>query len=532
MTTGARFVLTASRAEMSQFGFERGEPADAFKAFFCTFPKLYAYPAVRKYLVPLDRPDGRARFAPYALRKIEAVLADHFGPDSVVVCHPDTLGTFVGDRTEIVGVTTMDPLGRGYVSLTYNPLIPGGGETLSAAEFGRLMRAIRALKAGRGFKVAVGGEGAWQIEQAGRRASLGIDTLVLGRSEAALVPALEAILSGAAPAVVTLDPGSREEAAAVPVIREPAIYGDVEITRGCGRGCAFCSPNLTRGYSVPLDDVMSEVAVNIRGGADAVFTITDDLFLYGAGGRFVPNRRAIVDLYGRLAAYPGVRWIELSHASLAPALLDKTIVPELAPILVERSFHRLQGRSYATVEVGIETGSAALMRKYMKGKAHPLDIGDWPRLVREAIALFNENRIYPLGTFIVGWPGETERDTLATLALMEDLRSQGARMFYTPVLFVPLERTALERSAPSRLEGLTPAQLLAIEKCWEYNVEVWGGDVPRSWLRIVGLAAKAAALGRRLTGRKPTLIHDRLGSFLLRTRIPCAPELCGRDSGP
>jgi radical SAM superfamily enzyme YgiQ (UPF0313 family) len=277
---------------------------------------------------------------------------------------------------------------------------------------------------------------------------------------------------------------------------------------------------------------MREVAVNVRGGADAVFTITDDLFLYGARGGFVPNRRAIVDLYSRLAAYPGVRWIELSHASLAPAVLDKTIVPELAPILVERSFHRLRGKSYATVEVGIETGSAALMRTYMGGKAHPLDVGDWPRLVREAIALFNENRIYPLGTFIVGWPGETERDTLATLALMEGLRSQGAKMFYTPVLFVPLERTALGRSAPSRLEGLTPAQLLAIEKCWEYNVEVWGGDVPRSWLRIIGLAAKAAGLGRRLTGRKPTLIHDRLGSFLLRTRIPCAPELCGRDSGP
>jgi hypothetical protein len=124
MPSGFKIVLTASRAEMSQYGPEVGAPADAFIAFTSTFPNRYVRPIVRRFFVPMDERDGRARFAPYSLRKIEALLGDQDGPDTVAVCHPDNLAKFIGDRTKVVGITTMDPLGLGYVSVTYNSLIP------------------------------------------------------------------------------------------------------------------------------------------------------------------------------------------------------------------------------------------------------------------------------------------------------------------------------------------------------------------------------------------------------------------------
>ena len=276
---------------------------------------------------------------------------------------------------------------------------------------------------------------------------------------------------------------------------------------------------------------MTEVEVNIRGGTDSIFTITDDLFLYGSKDRIIPDRRAIINLYETIAGYPGVKWIHLSHASLAPVSIDKYLLSELAPILVEKSSRRLRGKRYATVEVGIESGSVGIMRKYMKGKAAPLKIEDWPRIVREGIALLNENKIFPLGTIVVGWPGETEKEASETAALLDSLHAQGAKMFYTPILFIPIERTPLERAEPARLQDLSPTQLQTIERCWEYNVEFWGSEIPEIWLRIIGLAARTAGIWRRLTGRSPSYIHDRLGRFLMKAKIPCDPGQCERGSG-
>jgi hypothetical protein len=57
---GYRFVLTASRAEMSQFGPEIGRPADGFRAFRCTFPGRIIRPFVELYFAPLSFPSGAA----------------------------------------------------------------------------------------------------------------------------------------------------------------------------------------------------------------------------------------------------------------------------------------------------------------------------------------------------------------------------------------------------------------------------------------------------------------------------------------
>ncbi len=86
---GYPIVLTASRAEISQYG------GDPFKAFMCTFPELLSRRALNGYLIENDATCGPARFAPYGLRKVEAILANEFGEDNVIVSvvrRPDPYG--------------------------------------------------------------------------------------------------------------------------------------------------------------------------------------------------------------------------------------------------------------------------------------------------------------------------------------------------------------------------------------------------------------------------------------------------------
>ena len=131
---GKKIVLTASRAEMSQYNY------DPFVAFTCTFPyKLVPGKYRTKWLRPITQKDGGNKYAPYGLRKIESILIGEFGKENVIVAHHDNLGKYIGPKTKLVGISTMDPLGLAYVSTTYNSILSFGGEALNCHEFNKLI---------------------------------------------------------------------------------------------------------------------------------------------------------------------------------------------------------------------------------------------------------------------------------------------------------------------------------------------------------------------------------------------------------
>jgi len=470
---GVMIVLTASRSEMSQYG------GDPFRAFICTFPELLSRRALGAYLGPEAGSDGENRFASYGLRKVEALLARRFGRDNVAVCHPDKLGEFVGTKTELVCLTTMDPIGLAYVSTTYNSLIGFGGESLNAAEFKNLLKSEALLRYRP--KILVGGAGVWQVRDAGLQEELRIDVLFQGEGEEDLVPVVERLLrDDPVEPYFTANQPSRDK---VPLIERAASYGAVEITRGCGRGCAFCSPTNRKKWSFPLEHIMAEVKTNVDGGSQSIFTVTEDMFLYKSFPGFIPNTPEIVKLYKSIADYPGVNNILLSHASLAPVLHDKKLLEELTPILLEKSYwtrERGYKKTFVTAEIGIETGSSRLMKKYMKGKALPFPVDNWADIVCEGIGVMNDNDWWPLCTIMTGQPDESEEDVQATLDLIDRLKAQNAKMFYTPVLFIPLEDALLSDAKRSSLKNLTESQFEIMTKCWRNNIDFWQPE--RAWL--------------------------------------------------
>lgn len=428
---------------------------------------------IRKYLYPpVERTaDGKAKVAPYGLRKVEAMLLQNgFSESEVAVVHPVDLDKFVGPETKAVGISSMDPTGMGYVSKTYSSLV-GGGEPMNAVEFKALAKhkAILTYKP----KVIVGGFGSWQLERKRLTKDYGVDCLVVGAGQKTIVEMFKKAVAGEQLPQKIRSPMAQDEEE--PLIKHAAIHGAIEISKGCGRNCQFCTPTVQRKVDTPLETIVKEVELTAKEqkekGAN-ITLVTEDLFLYGAKDKtFVPNEEAVVKLVKSVAAVPNVKGIQPSHMSLAPVVNKPNMIRDIAEVLVQHSWYKHNGKRIVTGETGIETGSVRLMKKYMAGKMLPYKPEQWKEIVEQAFGILNDNDWYPLATLIVGLPDETEADVMETLTLMDDLKDYNA--FYVPLFFVPLEDCLLMNKRGAELDSLTRMRWEFLTRCWEYNVHIW-----------------------------------------------------------
>jgi radical SAM superfamily enzyme YgiQ (UPF0313 family) len=470
ITGGTKIILTASATEMSDF---LNNPFIAFVAGFGKGPIPLGF--VRKTLYPPveRRPDGRAGFAPYGLRKVEAMLLQNgFSEQDLAVVHPEDLEDFIGPQTKVIGISSMDPTGMGYVSKTYSSII-GGGEPMNAVEFQKLVShpSIKKFKP----KIIVGGFGSWQLERKNVSDKYGVDCVLVGGRPGPIVEVFKkAVKDEPIPRIVKADESlsNWDYNAEMPLIKHPGIHGAVEISKGCGRNCQFCTPTMQNKIDVPLKKIMQEVALTTAQGSDHITLVTEDLFLYGTKDKkFIPNKEAIVKLIKSVANYPGVRSIQASHMSLAPICYNPQMIKELAEILIQRSWYSFGKKAIITAETGVETGSTRLMKKYMAGKMLPFKPEQWQEVVTNAFGILNDNDWYPLATLIIGLPDEKEEDMLQTLELMDKLKDYNA--FYVPLFFVPLENCVLMNKKGAGMDSLSKARWDFFIKCWEYNIKIW-----------------------------------------------------------
>jgi len=463
---GTKIVLTASATEMSDF---LNNPFIAFVGGFAKGPvplwflRRNLYPPVKR------NPDGRAKYAPYGLRKVEALLLKSgFKESDVAVVHPQDLNSFVGPNTKAIGISSMDPTGMGYVSKTYSSIV-GGGEPMNAIEFRQLVKnkSIRTYKP----RVIVGGFGSWQLERKKVADSYGVDCVIMGEGEEVVANIFEKAVNGQEiPRVVRVQESCEEKE--VPTIKHPAVHGCVEISRGCGRNCQFCTPTMQKKRDIPLERILEEVKTTVNEGSPRITLVTEDLFLYGAKDpRFMPDKEAVVKLVKSVANVPHVKAIQPSHTSLAPVVADPSMVKEIAEILIDYNWYYHGSKAIITSETGLETGSVRLMRKYMTGKMLPYKPEQWPEIVSQSFGIMNDCDWYPLATLIIGLPDELEEDVNATLELMDNLHDYSA--FYVPLFFVPLENCILMDKKGTELDSLNKARWELFIRCWEYNVRIW-----------------------------------------------------------
>lgn len=509
---GRKIVLAASTSEASEYMTSTWR-----QMLLGTLPAKYSkFPF---YMVDIDwqnetKPDGQAVAVPNGLRVVESLLLQKFAPEDIAVCYTDQLDLFVGEDTRVVGVHAHNPLGIAFATDVYSHMYGRALEPINAAEFKRLITHPALKKHKDHLKVIVGGPGSWQIEKKNLQDQWNIDCIVDGEAEEIVVPLFESAMRGEAlPRKIE---GKSPPLDLIPTTHNRSIFGVVEVTRGCGRGCQFCSIALRKGRSLPLEHILENVRIQVAGGAETIMLTSEDIFLYEQGPKFDTNIPALRKLFESVAAVPGVKHVIQSHGTIAPIVRDPEVVDELSHIVVDRSIHKHPASThpedrYASLFIGLETGSPRLFNQYMKGKAYPYKAEQWHDVVLKGMDIMNQRNWFPFCTWIVGLPGETEDDTKKSLDLLHALK--GAKWVSIPTLFVSLDETRMGGQDSAQLYKLTELQWEFFYTCWRYNLDFYRNDPAFHRRFNIGVPLYYYLMGRRLFGSAMKYPALRLAHF-------------------
>jgi tRNA-2-methylthio-N6-dimethylallyladenosine synthase len=200
------------------------------------------------------------------------------------------------------------------------------------------------------------------------------------------------------------------------MIRARGISSFVTIQEGCDKFCTFCVVPYTRGAEVsrPVSKIVDDVKRLADHGVREITLIGQNVNAYhgeGPDGRIWP----LGTLLRHLAAIPGI--VRLRYSTSHPRDVDETLIEAHRDIPAVMPFVHLP------VQSGSDRILAAMNRK------HTAD--DYRRAVGRFRAVCQD--IAFSSDFIVGFPGETEEDFQATLALVTQIGYAGAYSFkYSP----------------------------------------------------------------------------------------------------
>ncbi|AWS00318.1 B12-binding domain-containing radical SAM protein [Metallosphaera hakonensis] len=460
--SGWRVILTSDRGSFTKFG-----PSSVLGYVACMPSRLVPRFFMDNFFTPpikeVDK-EGKALYAPYALRKIEATLLAN-GIGDVAVIQPERLEKVVSNSTKVVGISVHDP--RGLDPVTFKlALLFGGGKSWLEEFFNELGETISRLKRKYNFKVMAGGPGAWELA---RNRPEWLDVLVLGEAEVILPSVVNQMLNGESvpPVVKGRDPKVDE----IPPIVAPTRWGEVQVTRGCPRGCSFCSITPETFRSIPMETIKKEVEVNLSGGIRNIDLITDDILLYGSSKLRV-NHDAIVKLFTeiRKMGVDGVFWPHIS----APAVRDSPKTIQAMADIAEYSFDR----SVMPV-VGLENGSLKILEKYMPAKAFPWTPRQWGDVILDATAIMNDNYIFPCYTMTIGYKEETDDDVQESIDLVQKIIDRDFTAWIFPLPVIPISTTRIKDNPFPAIERLPSRYWDLLYITWTYNMKVTRKLAPR-----------------------------------------------------
>lgn len=472
---GYPVVLTADRTLMSDYG------RALFLGFLAPGPRRYFWfnPGLLfRFIIKRVKtnPDGSTILAPQGLRRIEAALIESGIPaDQLIVCPPWKLSKVMGKSTQVIGISAFDPLGMGPASTTFSGEYGAiQAESHTAFEFRKLIRSklIQGARA-HGALVVVGGSGAWQLNEQ-IMAEYGIDLAIVGEAELIFPQLVSKILNdgwdGELPAILSLGLNDAPHGNQIPILRGATIGGLVEISRGCGRGCAFCIPTLQRLRHRPLEQILEDIKINIRYGQTHICLSCEDVLQYG-GRPLRKDPGAVLKLFQSAIQIPGLSSLGFAHANLASICELESILTQICSTL------GLDGNRWIGFQTGIETGSPRLIAKLMRYKPAPYTPQQWPEIVLKGFGICADHGLVPCATLIVNLPGETESDIIASLELVQDLRN--FKSLLVPLLYVPRPG---EPGKPMRL--IKDAQWYHLElykAIWNHDMK-WLPQLARDYL--------------------------------------------------
>ena len=404
------------------------------------------------------------------------------------------------------------------------------------SELGRL-RAFKAEReaAGSRMTIAVAGCVAQAEGEEMLRRAPQVD-LVLGPQTYHRLPELVARVQRAGGGVLDTDFPAESKFDHLPedtVSRGPSAF--LTVQEGCDKFCSFCVVPYTRGaeYSRPVADVVAEAERLVAGGALEITLLGQNVNAYhgevAQGGTWGLGR-----LIRRLAEIDGLE--HLRYTTSHPGDMDEELIaahadePKLMPYL------------HLPVQSGSDRILQAMNRRH--SAADYLRLIERLRAARSDLALSSD--------FIVGFPGESDRDFADTLRLVTEVGYAQAYSFkYSPRPGTP--GALLENQVEEVVKGdrLAMLQSLLNEQQAAFNLATVGQSLPvllerrgrkagqlvgRSpYMQAVHLDAPAALLGSlrrvRVTDGQPnslagTLDPDGEGLSAVPAEGPAVERVC------
>jgi tRNA-2-methylthio-N6-dimethylallyladenosine synthase len=245
------------------------------------------------------------------------------------------------------------------------------------------------------------------------------------------------------------------------VIRARGISSFVTIQEGCDKFCTFCVVPYTRGAEVsrPVTKIVDEVKRLADHGVREITLIGQNVNAYHGEG---PDGRvwSLGMLLRHLADVPGI--VRLRYSTSHPRDIDEALIEAHRDIPAVMPFVHLP------VQSGSDRVLLAMNRKHT-AEDYRRAI-DRFRAVRQNIAFSSD--------FIVGFPGETEEDFQATLALVTQIGYAGAYSFkYSPRPGTPAAEMREMVSAEEMDERLARLQELIDSQQSAFNKAMIGKTV-------------------------------------------------------
>lgn len=183
-------------------------------------------------------------------------------------------------------------------------------------------------------------------------------------------------------------------------IRGANVY--IETHRGCPGNCGFCQVPCFFSREVrsrPIDDIVAEVKEFLKKGASKIAISGGTGSLYGSKKFNKVNEDSFVELLKEISYLTGPK--NLTIPDIRVDMINDTIL------------EAIKRYTNGWIFFGIESGSGRILRKMKKG----IGLDD----IRSAVNSAKAHGIKTAGSFIVGYPTETEDDFNATVEFADEL---------------------------------------------------------------------------------------------------------------
>jgi tRNA-2-methylthio-N6-dimethylallyladenosine synthase len=281
------------------------------------------------------------------------------------------------------------------------------------------------------------------------------------------------------------------------------------VQEGCDKFCTFCVVPYTRGAEVsrPVADIVKEAERLADAGVREITVIGQNVNAYhGADADGSPATFGA--LLRRLARVPGI--VRLRYTTSHPRDMNEDLIsahaelPELMPFV------------HLPVQSGSDRILDAMNRRHTAGDY--LKVIERLRAARPDLAFSSD--------FIVGFPGETDEDFEATLALIEAVGFAASFTFaYSPRPGTPAAEMEAQVPADVKSERLQRLQALITRQQRQFNAS-FGGK------RLEVLLEKPGRLSGQLAGKSPYLqaVQVMAPSHLIGEVVPVTVTEIGTNS--